>query len=301
MERQLRLRHEEKDPPLIHGGRSIPFRNLNAEDLSKKTRTINEVLVDLSIRALGPSDLDTKARILDQIYSSGYRHGYAGILDIISDIDKKHSEASSIEDDAQEIDKLSILTTNLDNLKEHVRTDERTYNDNTFYGIVKLSDHVKLEIHRLRDIQEQDRQKQQMTGTIQNLLTRSEELTAEIEVAQKNSEKIQMHMVAILGIFAAIVMAFSGGMNILSGAISVPGDSNIYNVVFTVLLCGIILFNIFAFLMASILSIVQSDNREIGNQKDGILVGIANPKLVICFNAVMVILLAIDAIAMMCA
>lgn len=257
--------------------------------------------MDLSIRTLGPNDLDTKARTLDRIYSSGYRHGYAGILDIISDIDKKQSKSSSTEDDEEEIDKLSILTTNLDNLKEHVRTDEGVYNDNTFYGIVKLSDHVKLEIHRLRDIQEQDRQKQQMTGTIQNLLTRSEELTGEIEVAQRNSEKIQMHLVAILGIFAAIVMAFSGGMNILSGAISVPADSNIFNVVFTVLLCGIILFNIFAFLMASILSIVQSGSHEAGNSKDGKWAGIANPKLVVGFNGVMVILLAIDAIAMMCA
>lgn len=201
----------------------------------------------------------------------------------------------------EEIDKLSILTTNLDNLKEHVRTDKGAYNDNTFYGIVKLSDHVKLEIHRLRDIQEQDHQKQQMTGTIQSLLTRSEELTAEIEVAQRNSEKIQMHMVAILGIFAAIVMAFSGGMNILSGAISVPADSNIFNVVFTVLLCGIILFNIFAFLMASVLSIVQSGSHESESSEDAKWAGIANPKLMIGFNGIMILLLALDAIAMMCA
>lgn len=263
-----------------------------------RTKIINNTLVDLSIRNLDADELNAKAKVLDQVYSSGYRHGYAGILDVIRDIDERQSKTSEdiVIDDEQEMDNLVILTTNLDNLKEHIRN-SRAYGENTFNGVVRLSDHVRLEIHRLRDIQDQDYQKQEMMKTIQNLFSKSEELTDEIEIAQKNSEKIQMHMVAILGIFAAIVMAFSGGMNILSGAISISGDSDLCNVVFTVLLCGVILFNVFAFLMGSILYIIRPDGRSSRDQE---YAGIANSKLIIGFNGVLIALLAIDAAIMIC-
>lgn len=201
---------------------------------------------------------------MDEIYFSGYRHGYEGILDVIRNIEKTHpsdgNQAASEED--QEMDNLFFLTANLDDLKEYIRLG--SYTDDTFNGVVKLSDHVKLEIHRLRDLQEQDYQKEQMTRTIKELLTESKGLASKVEIAQSNSEKLQMHMVAILGIFAAIVMAFSGGMNLLSGSISISGDSDLCNVVFAVLLCGIILFNIIAFLIGSIVSIIHpaTSNKE---------------------------------------
>ena len=194
------------------------------------------------------------------------------------------------------MDSLFFLTTNLDDLKEHIRIG--SYSVDTFNGIVRLSDHVKLEIHRLRDLQEQDYQKEQMTRTIKELLAKSENLASEVKIAQNNSEKLQMHMVAILGIFAAIVMAFSGGMNLLSGSISISGDSNLCNVVFVVVLCGIILFNLIAFLIGSIMSIIHPvicDKEEGHSQK-----GIFNSKLLIAFNGLMMSLLAADVVIMIC-
>ena len=274
----------------------MSFHKLSSSDVSDKAGKINSILGALSIKRLDDAELDEKARSLDEIYSSGYRHGYEGILDVIRNIEMTHppNENQSSSEDDQEINSLVLLTANLDKLKERIRIGP--YSDDTFNGVVKLSDHVKLKIHRLRDLQDQDYQKNQMTQTIEKLLARSEDLSSKVEIAQKNSEKLQMHMVAILGIFAAIVMAFSGGMNLLSGSISTSGSSDLGNVVFVVLLCGIILFNIIAFLIGSIISIVSPvtyDSKENQSHK-----WILNSKLLIAFNGLMVILLAVDVAVM---
>lgn len=274
----------------------MSFRELSYNDVSDRAGRINSILEDLSIKRLNDAELDEKAGSLEEIYSSGYRHGYEGILDVIRNIDKTHPSGGnqSLSEEDQEMDSLFFLTANLDDLKEHIR--EGSYSDDTFNGIVRLSDHVKLEIHRLRDIQEQDDQKKQMTQTIKELLAKSEDLASEVKIAQSNSEKLQMHMVAILGIFAAIVMAFSGGMNLLSGSISTSGNSDLCNVVFAILLCGIILFNIIAFLIGSIMSIIRPATYGIeeGHPQKGVL----DSKLLIAFNGLMISLLAVDVIVM---
>lgn len=276
----------------------MSFRELSSSEISDRAGKINSILEDLSIKRLDSAELGEKAKILEEIYSSKYRHGYEGILDVIRNIEKTHSSGGnqSASEEDQEMDSLFFLTTNLDDLKEHIRIGP--YSVDTFNGIVRLSDHVKLEIHRLRDLQEQDYQKEQMTRTIKELLAKSENLASEVKIAQNNSEKLQMHMVAILGIFAAIVMAFSGGMNLLSGSISISGDSNLCNVVFVVVLCGIILFNLIAFLIGSIMSIIHPvicDKEEGHSQK-----GIFNSKLLIAFNGLMISLLAADVVIMIC-
>ena len=273
----------------------MPFRELTSDDVSKKASRINSILMELSTKKLDETNLASTAATLDDIYSTGYRHGYAGILDVIRNIDRTQSRCcQASEEDDQEIDGLLILTENLDNLKERIRTGP--YSMDAFNGIVRLSDHVKLEIHRLRDLQDQDYQKKQMTETIQTLLEKSETLASKVEIAQKNSEKIQMHMVAILGIFAAIVMAFSGGMNILSGAISISGESDLCNVAFAVLLCGIILFNIFAFLIGSITALIRPMRDE--EKDDQHPIGMIDSRLIIGFNAIMMALLLVDVIVM---
>ena len=148
----------------------MAFRKLSPDDVSDMAGRINAILGDLSHRRLNDAELDEKANSLNEIYSSGYRHGYEGILDVIRNIDKENSsnEKSADSEDDQELNSLVLLTVNLDNLKECIRNGP--YSEDAFNGIVRLSDHVKLEIHRLRDLQDQDNQKEQMTQTIKVLL-----------------------------------------------------------------------------------------------------------------------------------
>ncbi len=128
--------------------------------------------------------------------------------------------------------------------------------------------------------------------------------------ARDKAEKLQMHMVAILGIFVAIVMAFAGGLDILSGAISVSGESDLFKVVFVVLLCGMVLFNIFAFLIHMILAIINPQSgydsrryREIDRRSKKARLSIwldrfVGSRFIISFNAILLIAMIVDAILM---
>lgn len=201
-------------------------------------------------------------------------------------------------------------------LRKYLSENIEIYGESTYSGVFKLSDHVDIEIRRLR---ERDSMFHKLLGTGDNIVALHKEAeklgnelnSARMEIAEtrRNSEKLQMQMVAILGIFAAIVMAFSGGLDILGGAISVSGESDLFRVTFIVLLCGIILFNIFAFLMYMILAIIDSPNRLYSDRYRGAkgdraeritswLNGFKGSRFVIAFNIVLMASLIIDLIAM---
>ena len=68
----------------------MSFRELSSSEISDRAGKINSILEDLSIKRLDSAELGEKAKILEEIYSSKYRHGYEGILDVIRNIEKTH-------------------------------------------------------------------------------------------------------------------------------------------------------------------------------------------------------------------
>ncbi len=207
-------------------------------------------------------------------------------------------------------DRLEILSANLVDLREYLGRDVKACGERVYSGVFKLSDHVDIEISRIRD----------RDGMLYELFKNGEDLKAinrqavelkkDLLEARDKAEKLQMHMVAILGIFAAIVMAFAGGLDILSGAISVSGESDLFKVVFVVLLCGMVLFNIFAFLMHMILAIINPQSgydsrryREIDRRSKKARLSIwldrfVGSRFIISFNAILLIAMIVDAILM---
>lgn len=254
------------------------------------------------------------SRQFQEIYSDGYRQRYSEILDMLIDIDAYGDDDTEGYSDEDE-DCLEVLSINLATLKEFVRTNIEEYGESTFFGIAKLSDHVDIEIHRYRDKKDMYYELSKNDDNVVALYEKIEDLDSKLSISlsdldetHRAAEKLQMQMVAILGIFAAIVMAFSGGLDILGGAISISGDSDIFRVVFTVLLCGIILFNIFAFLMYMIMAIIHTQNtrpfRPISkNVRRKIRLSrwlnhFVGSRFIIAFNIALILAMAIDAICM---
>lgn len=244
------------------------------------------------------------------MYSDGYRQRYSAILDMIVRIESEWDE------EYEEEDRPDVLSTNLRVIREHLRVHTDEYGEETYRGVFKLSDHVDIEINRYRHqtnlyrglsitSDSVDDLSEKLDGTRQGI----DVLLDEVDRAQKSTERLQMQMVAILGIFAAIVMAFSGGLDILGGAISVSGESDLFRVVFVVLLCGIILFNIFAFLMHMILVIIRSQDRpryrpykRVSGGASGRLSTwldrFTGSRFIIGFNSVLLIAMIVDAACM---
>lgn len=104
-----------------------------------------------------------------------------------------------------------------------------------------------------------------------------------VKKARKEAQSSKMELVAILSIFAALVIAFSGGLTYLGGTISSSGDATIGSTVFSVLVCGLMLFNIIAFLM--IMVVIVRLNRNEGES-------IMSPKMII---SVAIVIAAFDA------
>lgn len=280
------------------------------------------ILYELSQNNLGigpgefgdEKELANYCQAFQRIYSDGYRQRYSVILDMLTDIDDISSENQDETPDEDE-DCLELLSANLALLREYSRTHTKIYGEYTFYGIAKLSDHVDIEIHRYRDKQSMYHDLSETDDNVYALIDRTTDLErmlsesrGELQDAHRAAEKLQMQMVAILGIFAAIVMAFSGGMDILSGAISVSGDSDIFRVAFVVLLCGIVLFNILAFLMYMILAIINTQNKS--PRRPGIRISkrsirisrwldrFIGSRFIIAFNIILIIAMIVDVICM---
>ncbi len=285
----------------------MSLHDLTCNELIERSQKVGPILSELSCCHLDENRLKDYAERFRDIYRDGYRQRYSEILEMLKGIPSDDSDDG--QDDEVE-DRLEILSANLIELREYLRCNIETYGEAVYSGVFKLSDHVDIEIRRIRDRDSVFHELSRTGDNIVSLSKRAEELKKNLDEARVKAENLQMHMVAILGIFAAIVMAFAGGLDILSGAVSVSGESDLFNVVFVVILCGIIMFNIFAFLMHMILAIIdpqrcydsrryQEVNLRSGKARlSAWLDRFVGSRFIVSFNAVLLMAMVIDAILM---
>ena len=121
------------------------------------------------------------------------------------------------------------------------------------------------------------------------LFGHSAESERKLKKAVRKIKNLQLEVVSILAIFAAIVVAFSGGMSILGSALTGMGQVELQDLAFVVILCGIVLFNTVAFLMHVVFWII----RRLHDSEDGES-RLIDWKYILGFNVLMVILLAVS-------
>ena len=196
------------------------------------------------------------------IYSDGYRQQYSDLLNMLISI---RTEEDLPFDDQN-------LCDNLEQLAEYIRDTREEENETykydmyTFLGITKLTDHIILEVQRDRDyitltkkVWDAQRQAHEEADQLYNEIGKAKKL---VKKARKEAQGSKMELVAILSIFAALVISFSGGLTYMGGTISSSGDASIGSTVFSVLVCGLMLFNIIAFLMIMVVVIVRLNRDE---------------------------------------
>lgn len=174
----------------------------------------------------------------NEIYINGFRHSYAEFFYVVLTLDKDDYEGS-----------VETLLGNLQLIEEaaYSRTDKDF--QELKKNIIKLCDHLALEIYRyLSDSTRQTIEKlsdRMLVGERKITLAtqQAKEATKSAEETTKKLKNMQGETVAILSIFAAIVLAVSGGLSYLSGAISAVATSPVPKLILTVLACGFVLFN----------------------------------------------------------
>lgn len=240
------------------------IKPLPEPEVARKRDSLIEVLFDMSGIYLedNSDELEVYASRMSEIYSDGYRQLYSELFPLLMDIS------------GGDVDSLQPLTTNLVSLYRYVgRSDKWANDDPELFGhLLKLSDHVNLEMQRMLDrneyeerFSEYERRLKELYDELSDLYEKSAGSERKLRKAVQKIKNLQLEVVSILAIFAAIVVAFSGGMSILGSALTGIGQVGIQELAFVVILCGIVLFNTVAFLMHVVFWII----RRLHDSEDG--------------------------------
>ncbi len=173
-------------------------------------------------------------------------------------------------------DRAQIIADNFDMVFNGVLRDG---NETLIEVVSKLFDHVNLELVRINyNADANQRQDHRLRTTRQQLLSQEEEfekklneqveeanstLGNRIEKAEEKTRNLQTKMqrdyIAILGVFAAVVLAFNSGIGFSSSAITAAGlQPSFANLSFVVLLVGFVLANSMAILLGFVWKLVRT-------------------------------------------
>ena len=148
--------------------------------------------------------------------------------------------------------------------KEHF-TEEQIAKDDT--ETIQQTETIvpSVEIHRLRTTRQQllsqeeefekklNEQVEEANSTLGNRIEKAEEKTRNLQT------KMQRDYIAILGVFAAVVLAFNSGIGFSSSAITAAGlQPSFANLSFVVLLVGFVLANSMAILLGFVWKLVRT-------------------------------------------
>ncbi len=233
-----------------------------SEEEDRKRDELQQLLMELSSSQdvlKEPKDrvhyFVTLESIYYNAYSDNFRHYYSDIFACLT----------MIENDS-DIGSLDVLIQNMAAIKNGYKpknVDENGELIDISREITKLYDHVNLDISRinytnratgqalselartqfmiskLKDkLDEAERIREESNEELHN---ESENLKNEINNSQK---KMQNEYITILGIFASIVLAFTGGMTFSSSVLENIDKSSIYRIILVICLLGIVLFNV---------------------------------------------------------
>ena len=207
-----------------------------------------------------PTVISDFCRRLDDLYSpadgsDGFRHFYSDIFDVLSQIQRENSSVD-----------IEVLGQNLSKIRESYRPTSTKADGsprNAENSIKKLYDHVNLDIARLLYIEAGD---YRVSGdeAIADITARIDQLDENVTIAkgdvsslQETVKSTQKEYIAILGIFAAILLAFVGGMTFSTSVLENIDKVDAYRIILISLVIGLILVNALFALFYFIVSITK--------------------------------------------
>lgn len=258
-------------------------KEANAQERRDALRAVLERMAEIDpSSALDDAESEDLASFFEHLYSPvdgiPFRHMYSEVCEImygfLSDSDHGLDEGAPYKA-KQLANSLGIVVGVLE------RKDPGGY---ACKGSRKLLDHINLELTRMRYMAEQNRA---LTGAIESTKKIADEYDEKIgEIDSKTEEKLkslQKEYIAILGIFAAIIIAFTSGTTFSASVLQNIDKAGIYRLAFVVLSIGL-----FLFLMVSSLYMFLNRITGISNKGMWIMVGCGSGAFVASMIAVVV-------------
>ena len=199
-----------------------------------------------------------------------FRHFYTDIFSVLTQI-QQNSELGDI----------NILGQNLDVLRNGYKPQNKASDGKRTIdvsdAIKKLSDHVNLDIARITYSDAADRR---ISGesSLENLQSQINSLHSELQKAinikedyeatekkivdvESKLENSQKEYITILGIFAAVVLAFTGGIALSTSVLNNIAQASVYRTIIISLIIGLVLVNVLFGLFYYINTLVNKDKK----------------------------------------
>ena len=225
--------------------------------LDKKHIVVKNVLCSFSKRKTKSSTnrlLNINIKRLQEIYQGDFRHQYSKLFLIISAIDKH-----------QTLDTADLLQS-MNEAVEYVKNNHSKYNDDFKKCFDKLYDHVTLEIlqiNYMRGIENKgDANNVTTMKELRNAMSLAEAASNNANKATDKLSNMQKEYIAILGIFAAIILAFVSGLVFSNSVLQNIDKASIYKLLLISIIIGFFITNILLFLFNFVKSIVRNNENN---------------------------------------
>lgn len=268
-------------------------RDATQEKKQQQLEELLRILAESQDFLAEPKILLSVKKLLETIYTPDFRHLYSGVFSSLTQIDK-----------SPELN-LEILAQNIQIIYEEIKQHDCQDKKSCFCDkVIKLYDHLNLDIARMnymRDIAEQ--QELSLESAVNSLNTKIKESEQAIQANEEHvagfEDKIadklietQKNYVAILGIFAAIVITFVSGLVFSSSILNNIHQVTIYRLSFVILLLGFVLVNLINILIEFVREVCPTSslvpkNSQIMTNK--IMVGLM-VILILCWVADLIVL-----------
>lgn len=192
------------------------------------------------LRLLNNSTYDSEdvIRRFNDIYKKDFRHSYSEIFQVIAEAIRECPAGEE-----------NLLIKNLGEILKTIDQEKRC-DEKTKRGLFKLWDHVNLETARFQYLTNGPESR------IKDISRKSDELERKLnnmqESAQSSAHQMQREFVSILGIFAAIIIAFFGGMNFIASAVASMKENNVAHVVLVTTIAALAMSNAIFLMMCYI-------------------------------------------------
>ena len=268
-------------------------------------KDILATLADSNLGIDNESDFDVVIEKLQIYYSEHKRHKYSEITKYVLDVCKKTNDGEHIE---VILDNLSTTINIIESrcVCEHdLKIDEcrkldppqygcKASKDGTCYSnmksvyrkLNKLYDHIYLEFLRIMDIRQVNEAHLAELEDLSLKYTESEKTlkstTAELRKANIAIDNSQKEYITILGIFASIVLAFTGGIAFSTSVLENIDGISPYRLAAVVIGLAFILINVVYILVWFILEINKEENQK--NKY---------PRFMIVINGILIVAIAV--------
>lgn len=224
------------------------------DEISANDEKLIEILQEISNDYLQEEEIEEYEKRLKAIYSSeNFRHKYSQITSYLLTIKKENKNEA-----------FGFISHNISKIYNEINEDSTLKQQ-----ILKLSDHINLEILRIKDINTFKKEFQQAEKNLKKTKTKIKKMECEAketikEISNLNDEvkSSRKEYITILGIFASIILAFVAGLTFTNSVLSNINNGSIYRLLFITSLIGFFITNMLHHLYKFIKNINRSDNKQ---------------------------------------